>query len=467
MAVTKILPIRSTIEKSIAYICNPDKTDGSLLIHSEHCFPQTAVLTFQHHLSKARAGGNTIGRHLIQSFAPGEVDPDTAHEIGKKLAAEILRGEFAYVMATHLDCGHVHNHFIWGAANIVTHKRYRSNKSTYHEIRSISDHLCKENSLSIIVPQGVGKCYTEYQANQQGTSWKAKLKIAIDATISESTSFEGFIKQMEAQGYAIKRGKYISFQAPGQERFTRAKSLGEGYTQESIKDRISQIAASKEERDANPVISSAPSATVTPANNLKAMKPLINIESSPKIRTSIGLIQWAKIQNLKNTVEAFNLMQEYGGLKAFNDLYADCRIDIETITNGIKANDERIVALGYWREDILIYNRTKPIYKQYKETKFFKERFREKHEGDIIDHENAAIGLQGVTRPLPKIKTIDTQIAKLKTANNNNNKALTKKKAELKQFEYLHTYLRQLWREHEQPLPQIQQKCTRNNDLSL
>jgi len=141
MAVTKIFPIRTTIQKSVDYICNPDKTDGSLLIHSEHCFQQTAGLTFHHHLNQCRAGGNTIGRHLIQSFAPNEVDPTTAHEIGKKLAAEILGGEYAFIMATHVDRGHVHNHFIWGAANIKTHKRYRSNVGTYHAIREKSDHL--------------------------------------------------------------------------------------------------------------------------------------------------------------------------------------------------------------------------------------------------------------------------------------------------------------------------------------
>ena len=113
MAVTKIIPIRVTIEKSIDYICNPKKTDGQFYIHSEHCVPQTAALTFQHHLNQARAGGNTIGRHLIQSFAPGEVSPETAHEIGKRLAGEILGGKYAYVMATHVDRGHIHNHFVW------------------------------------------------------------------------------------------------------------------------------------------------------------------------------------------------------------------------------------------------------------------------------------------------------------------------------------------------------------------
>ena len=130
MAVTKIIPIRVTLQNSVDYICNPDKTDDRLLVHSEHCFPNTAGLEFSHYLSQTRAGGNTIGRHLIQSFAPGEVSPEQAYEIGKKLAAEILGGQYAYVMTTHVDRDHVHNHFVWCAVNIETHNRYVSNKGS-------------------------------------------------------------------------------------------------------------------------------------------------------------------------------------------------------------------------------------------------------------------------------------------------------------------------------------------------
>ncbi|WZL77364.1 relaxase/mobilization nuclease domain-containing protein [Eubacteriales bacterium mix99] len=179
MAVTKIIPIRFTIEKSVDYICNQHKTGDCLYIHSEHCVPQMAALTFRHHLDQARAGGNTIGRHLIQSFAPGEVSPEVAHEIGKKLASETLGGKHAFVMATHVDRGHIHNHFVWGVADVETHKKYHSNKRSYHDIRDASDRLCEEYSLSVIAPQGVGKSYTEYHAKKEGTSWKAKLKAAI------------------------------------------------------------------------------------------------------------------------------------------------------------------------------------------------------------------------------------------------------------------------------------------------
>ena len=449
MAVTKILPIRTTIQKSVDYICNPDKTDGSLLIHAEHCFQQTAGLTFHHHLNQCRAGGNTIGRHLIQSFAPGEVDPATAHEIGKKLATEILGGEYAFVLATHVDRGHVHNHFVWGAANIVTRKRYRSNVGTYHAIRNISDRLCKENSLSIIVPDGIGKSYAEHTAEQSGTSWKGKLKNVIDTTLSESADFEDFIKRMESQGYAVKRGKHISFQAPEQTRFTRAKSLGATYTEEAIKERITS--------------KTAPTTTATPATSTEHR----------------GLEQWAKIQDLKDTAAAFALMQEYGGLEAFNELYTSCRIAIETAENGINANEERITALKYFRDDIANYKRTLPIYRQYTEMKKAKnnitffgknraEEFRMKYEEDIFTHEVARRDLADYAQPLPNVKTITAEIQKIEAANVRNKQWLPKKKAELRQLTSIHKHLHFLRREHEPPpLEQPPPKRTRNRSYDM
>ena len=357
MAATKIIPIRTTLQNSVDYICNDKKTDYSLLIHSEHCFPKTAGAEFQHYLNQTRAGGNTIGRHLIQSFAPGEVTPEQAHEIGKKLAAEILKGEYAFVMATHVDRGHIHNHFVWCAANVVTHKKYRSNRNTYHEIRNISDKLCKENELSVIVPQATktyGKKYNQHFPEKASDSWRSKLKTAIDNLIPQAKDFNELLKLMEAQGYKIKRGKHISFQAEGQESFTRAKSLGEGYTEEAIRRKIlekpepiaEEIIITEEQppqKKAPPPIPQTPPITpptITPpptqTEKPEVIKPLIDIAGNPKFAEHRGLEQWAKLQNLKYTAEAFILMQEYGGMEAFMKLFNDCKTEVATYTNGIQ-----------------------------------------------------------------------------------------------------------------------------------
>ena len=487
MAVTKIIPIRTTIQNSVEYICNPAKTDDRLLVHSENCFPHTAGLEFQHYLRQARAGGNTIGRHLIQSFAPGEVSPEQAHEIGKKLAAEILHGEYGLVMATHVDRGHVHNHFVWCAANVVTHKKYRSNKNTYHEIRGISDRLCKENELSVIVPQGRGKSYDSYKPDQTSGSWKSKLQAAIDGLIPEAKDFEHLLKLMEARGYRIKRGKYISFSAEGQERFTRAKSLGEGYAEEEIKKRILEKPERKPEeispptmpppevrsetRPTMPPIPKGSNETLptAPTEKPKTIKPLLDIAGNPKYAESRGLEQWAKLQNLKNSAAAFNLMMEYGGMEAFNKLLNDCRTYVATIENGIKANSERVTGLKYVRDDIKTYHRTRPVYKEYTEIKmkFFKDRFYKKNSGEIIEHENALIALRDCKRPLRKVEDINAEIKRIEAANVNNNKTLAIKKAELNQLGIVHSYLYYLKLEHEPPPPPREQTRTHKRSYGL
>ncbi len=309
MAVTKIKPIRKTIEKSIAYITNPGKTENCLFVSSEHCIPETAAVEFQFLLDKAQAGGNTIGRHLIQSFAPGEVTPEQAHEIGKKLAAEILGGEYAYVLATHVDREHIHNHFVWCAVNMVTHNRYRSNKASYHKIQDASDRLCAEYSLSVVTEKSGrrGKEYTEYQADKFGTSWKTLLRRTIDAAVGSSATFDSFLAFMVEAGYEIKRGKYISFRATGQERFTRAKTIGDNYTEERLRERITE-----------------PKRVWTP----RFVKPSIEriIGSNSKTESSPGYRHWAALHDLHAMVDTHNYLSERHDLSIaeFETHYADC-----------------------------------------------------------------------------------------------------------------------------------------------
>jgi len=481
MAVTKILPIRSTIQRSVNYICNLAKTDGNLLIHSEHCVPQMAGQVFHHHLNKCRAGGNTIGRHLIQSFAPNEVDPATAHEIGKRLAEEILGGRYAYVLATHVDRGHIHNHFVWGAADMVSHKRYRSNKGTYHEIRNISDRLCKEQNLSVIIPQGVGKSYAEWEADKQGTSWKSQLKTVIDKIVTSSASFEDFIKQMGEQGYTIKRGKHIAFKAPDQDRFTRAKRLGTEYTEEEIKSRIAKVVSLKEqkalaEKEKSKQPPQAPQQQQkAPIQKEQSQKPTPTQKPSPKPPPLEGIALWERIIRRADTAEIYNLMQKQGGYQHFVDLMTESRIAHETIDNGIKANEQRISAWGYLRKNITDLNRTRKVYNEYKvlqkSTKFLAKRtankFYEKHESEILTHERALRDLKDYKRPLFTIKEIDEEIAKGKNANMENAKAYRLAKAEHTRFTTVHRTLFTVNKDHKPKAPQRQIQRSRDDGLTV
>ena len=141
MAVTKIKPIKSTLSKALDYIQSPDKTDGKTLVSSFGCSYETADIEFEYTLSQARQKGNNLAFHLIQSFEPGEVDCEKAHAIGKQLADAATKGQHEYVLTTHIDKGHIHNHVIFCAVNFVDYHKYNSNKRSYYGIRNISDRL--------------------------------------------------------------------------------------------------------------------------------------------------------------------------------------------------------------------------------------------------------------------------------------------------------------------------------------
>ena len=231
------------MSKAIAYILNPEKTDEKLLVSSYGCASETAAREFEWTRKIAEQKGmnpvRIIARHVIQSFEIGEVTPELAHEIGKQFADEILGGKYEYVLTTHIDKDHVHNHLIFNAVDFVNYHAYKSYKRIYYDMREISDRLCKENGLSVIPPsQNKGMGYKEYTEAKRGTSWKQNLKQTIDRLVITAKDYDDFLRLMQEAGYEIKTGKYISFRAEGQERFTRSKTIGENYTEDRIKERI-------------------------------------------------------------------------------------------------------------------------------------------------------------------------------------------------------------------------------------
>ena len=195
-----ILAARQTVVWKYIF-CNPDKLDGKLLVTSFGCAAETADIEFgwtRHHTIDK---GTHLGRHLIQAFEPGEVSAEEAHEIGLQLAKEILGGKYEFVLTTHIDKGHIHNHLIFNAVSFTDHKHYHSNKRSYHEIRRANDRLCQEHGLSVIVPgRDKGKSYIEHQAAQNGTSDKAKLKAAIDRLIPVSSNLEDLLARLQREG---------------------------------------------------------------------------------------------------------------------------------------------------------------------------------------------------------------------------------------------------------------------------
>ena len=401
MAVTKIKPVKSTLSKALDYIENPDKTDGKMLISSFGCSYETADIEFGYTLSQALDKGNNLAFHLIQSFAPGEVDYEKAHEIGKQLADAVTKGQHEYVVTTHIDKGHIHNHIIFCAVNFVDHHKYNSNKRSYYGIRNMSDKLCRENGLSVVVPGkgSKGKSYAEYQAEKTGTSWKGKLKIAVDALIPQVSSFEELLQRLQAAGYEIKPGKYVSCRAPGQERFTRLKTLGADYTEEAVRERI----AGRRTK-----VAKAP-------REQRGVSLLIDIENSIKAAQSKGYEQWAKIHNLKQAAKTMNFLTEHK-IEQYADLVS--RIEEMAAESGqaadaLKNAEKRLADMAVLIKNVSTYQKTKPVYAAYRKAKD-KDKYRAAHESDIILHEAAAktIKAAGISK-LPSITALQVEYAAL------------------------------------------------------
>ena len=398
MAVTKIKPIKSTLSKALDYIQNPDKTDEKMLVSSFGCSYETADIEFEYTLSQALQKGNNLAFHLIQSFEPGEVDYETAHKIGKQLADAVTKGQHEYVLTTHIDKGHVHNHIIFCAVNFVDHHKYNSNKRSYYGIRNMSDKLCRENGLSVVVPGkgSKGKSYAEYQAEKTGTSWKGKLKIAVDALIPQVSSFEELLQRLQVAGYEIKPGKYVSCRAPGQERFTRLKTLGADYTEEAIRERISGKCAR---------------AAKAPRADRGDVNLLIDIENSIKAAQSKGYEQWAKIHNLKQAAKTMNFLTEHK-IEQYADLVSrieEVTAESERAADTLKNVEKRLADMALLMKNVSTYQKTKPVYDAYRKAKN-KEKYRGGQEQAIILHEAAARSLKaaGVSK-LPNLAALQSE----------------------------------------------------------
>ena len=300
MAYTRIHAVKATVQKALKYICNPEKTDGQILIDSFACGIETAHYDFMDALSKSSGVGDKQAFHLIQSFAPREVHFNTAHQVGIELADKLLENKYSYVIATHIDKEHCHNHIIFCAVDNVDHKKYNDCKRTYRHIRNLSDELSREHGLSVIISAGQkGKSHYEWQMAKAGTSWKVQMKYDMDNAIREAHSYEDFISWMQTKGYEVKGEtfgdnalKYLSFCALGQSRFTRVseRNFGVGYTKEAIRERIEKRVMAQEKF---PVKKKFPF-----PKRPDAKRTLIDTDKE-KFQENGALKHWADIQNLK------------------------------------------------------------------------------------------------------------------------------------------------------------------------
>ena len=466
MAYTKIHAITATVNKAVDYICNPAKTDEGILISSYGCSPETAAYDFKFALSKTSQSDPNKAYHLIQSFLPGEVTYKEAHQIGVELADRLLEGKYSYVVSSHIDKGHVHNHVIFCAADNINHQKYHDCKKTYYNIRSLSDDLCREHELSIITPgEKRGKTYKEWQAGKNGSAWKEQLKADINEAIKNATTYEDCIELIRAKGYEVKgedfgekAHKFISFRPLDRERFVRgsAKSLGAEYTKERIKERITEKALAKEKKR-------VPFPTrKKPIVKDYSRKNLIDT-TEDKFAQSPGLKHWADIQNLKIAAASYRQAGSIAELE--NQIFAKSTL-AKTARENLVETERQLKDLG----EILKYAeqyKTNHIYHvRYKKSKD-KDAYLRRHETELILHDGAEnmlkrFGIDTKNLDVEKLRSDYNSLYSKKQALQKTYKSAEREAADLKRkLDNLNQYL------DRNPEQQVTDKKTGKNTQSL
>lgn len=410
MAITKIHPIKSTLNLAIDYIVNGDKTDEQLLVSTHKCHESTAHTQFLRTRNDAGTKGTVLARHLIQSFLPGETSPETAHQIGMELCKKILKDEYEFVLSTQIDKGHIHNHIIFNNVNMVTGRCYQSNKKSYHQIRYQSDKLCKENNLSVIDKfyesykkkyKTNGKSWHENEQAKHGSSWKSRLQFDIDRMIKQSKDWDEFLKKMADLGYEMKYGKHIAFKPKNKAKFTRAKTIGEDYTEKRLKERIAEREFIK-----------------TPAVK-KRIGNVIDMNTNAKVKESKGYEYWATKHNLNTMAESVIYIRKHGikSVKQLDEYIQKAADERQNIQEKIKAIDKEMQKLSVTMEQVHTVKKYRACYKEYKANPSDKTFF-EEYKTQITLYENALSELKKSYSKLPNSKDILAELDKLQEKKN-------------------------------------------------
>lgn len=385
-----------SLSERVAYILNPTKTDGGRLVSAHGCDPATAaaemLLTRRQYLD---AGGwvpgndkEVLAYHIRQAFKPGEITPEDANRIGRELAERFTKGRYQFIVATHIDRGHVHNHIIFAAVSEDAGRRFRDFLGTAKAVRKISDRLCLENGLSVIEnPKRGRKDYGKWLGDQRPLSAQEKVRDAIDAALAQ------------------RRGSSLSFLAPGQEKATRCrkKTLGDDYTPEAIQERI----------EGRRVVSS--SRSKAPAKPARKVNLLIDIQSKLQAGKGAGYAQWAKVFNLKQMAQTISFLEENGLLEydALAARAAEGTARFNELSGTIKRTEGRMAEIAALQKQIVNYSKTRDVYAAYRKAGYSK-KFLAAHETEILLHKAAKAAFDKLClQKLHTYKTLQAEYAGL------------------------------------------------------
>ena len=397
--------ISTAIADIIDYVENPQKTDFGKFIYGYECDTRLADAEF---LLSKRQYANLTGRnqgaddviayHLRQAFKPGEVTPEEANQIGRELALKLTKGKHAFVVCTHVDKHHVHNHIIINSTTLDCQKKFRNFWGSTWAIRRMNDKLCLEHGLSIVEnPKPSREHYGTWLGNKKQPSFQEQIRIAIDAALEEMPKdFEELLKKLEAAGIEVNRErKHLRFRVPGQENYTRCDTLKGDYTEQAIKERIAGTRTVKSHH----TFSKKP---------VSKVGLLVDIEAAIRSGKGPGYERWAKVFNLKQLSQAVLYLKEHGDM-GYEDLLEKANAattNFNTLSVQIKDLESRMNANAELQKQIVNYAKTRAVYVEYRKAGYSK-KYRIVHEAEILLHQAAKnhfdeLGIQ----KLPSVKSL-------------------------------------------------------------
>jgi hypothetical protein len=434
MHINKGKTIAQCLTDRTDYSKNPDKTNDGEYVRAYECDP--AIVDAQFLLAKRQYKSITgreqkndvIAYQIRQSFKPGEITPEEANRIGYELGMRWTKGRHAFLVATHIDKAHIHNHIIYNSTSLDCQRKFRDFRGSGLAVRKISDRLCLEHGLSIIEnPQHKNKHYGKWLGDNQKPSFQEKLRIAIDAALAEKPAdFNALLQDIRQAGYEVKTGKYLAFRIAGQKKFTRLRSLGEGYSEDEIRAVITGVKRHK------------PRKTKQPARQSQGVNLLVDIQAKLQAGKGPGYERWAKVFNLKQMAQTMNFLTENNLLEyaQLEEKTAAATARFNELSARIKAAETRMTEIGNLKTHIINYSKTRDVYTAYRKAGYSK-KFYEENASDIFLHKAAKAAFD--TLPGKKIPTIKVLQAEYETLLSEKKKAYSEYTAARKEMKELLT----------------------------
>ena len=418
IATTRLISMHQNKGKSIAqclsdrtdYAQNPDKTNDGELISSYECDPRTVQGEFMlskrqyHQITGREQTNDVIAYQIRQSFKPGEITPELANKIGYELGSKWTKGNYAFIVATHVDKAHIHNHIIYNSTSLDCTKKFRDFLGSGRAVGKISDRICLEYGLSIIENPKRGKTnYGKWLGNKKAPSFSDKIRETIDAVLAKKpTDFNAFLLEMQAAGYEIKQGKHISFLGKDQKKPIRFRSLGEGYSEYEIRATIKGIKplTSKRKPTQKPV---------------QRVNLLVDIQEKLQAGKGASYERWAKVFNLKQMAQTINFLSE-NNLLVYKDLEQKAQTTtaaFNELSSKIKTAEKRMGEIAVLKTHIINYAKTRDVYTAYRKAGYSK-RFYDEHTADLLLHKAAKTAFDELQmKKLPTIKSLQAEYAEL------------------------------------------------------